>query len=131
MSSQFTFVVSSSSGSNQKMIDDLVTNLEESSGNLPVISLDYPSNVDIAPVLKLIISNPSKTESFGNCSTYSFSIIFIDEETTEIYDVPEHIPNLTKSQIQDLSNRLVSRKAREKWIIDESLLSRNSRINIW
>ena len=37
----------SSSGSNQKMIDDLVSNLEESSGSLPVISLDYPSNLSL------------------------------------------------------------------------------------
>ena len=44
----------SSSGSNQKMIDDLVSNLEEGSGSLPVISFDYPSNIEISTVLNSI-----------------------------------------------------------------------------
>ena len=48
----------------------------------------------------------------------------IDEETLELYDRPEYTTHLSKEQIQELSNRLVSRKAREKWIIDDILLSR-------
>ena len=48
----------------------------------------------------------------------------IDEETLELYDRPVYTTHLSKEQIQELSNRLVSRKAREKWIIDDTLLSR-------
>lgn len=113
-----------SSGSNQKMIDDLVTNLEESSGNLPVISLDYPSNVDIAPVLSSLSPILQRLRALVIVVLTPSQLSSLDEETTEIYDIPEQIPNLTKRQIQDLSNRLVSRKAREKWIIDDALLSR-------
>ena len=113
-----------SSGSNQQMIDDLVTNLEESSGNLPVVSLDYPSNVDLAPVLSSLSPILQRLRALVIVVLTPSQFSTLDEETTELFDVPEHIPNLTKSQIQDLSNRLVSRKAREKWIIDESLLSR-------
>ena len=113
-----------SSGSNQKMIDDLVTNLEESSGNLPVVSLDYPSNVDLAPVLSSLSPILQRLRALVIVVLTPSQLSTLDEETTELYDVPEYIPNLTKSQIQDLSNRLVSRKAREKWIIDDALLSR-------
>ena len=48
----------------------------------------------------------------------------IDDETLELYDRPEYTTHLSKKQIQELSNRLVSRKAREKWIIGDILLSR-------
>ena len=113
-----------SSGSNQKMIDDLVTNLEESSGNLPVVSLDYPSNVDLAPVLCSLSPILQRLRALVIVVLTPSQLSTLDEETTELYDVPEYIPNLTKSQIQDLSNRLVSKKAREKWIIDDALLSR-------
>ena len=113
-----------SSGSNQKMIDDLVSNLEESTGNLPVISLDYPSSVEIAPVLSSISPILQRLRALVIVVLTPSQLSTIDEETAQLYDDPKHIENLTKDQIQDLSNRLVSRKAREKWIIQDNLLSR-------
>jgi len=113
-----------SSGSNQKMIDDLVSNLEDSTGNLPVISLDYPSNVDIAPVLSSLSPVLQRLRAFVIVVLTPSQLSTLDEEIIELFDTPHHIPNLSKSQIQDLSNRLVSRKAREKWIIEDRLLTR-------
>ncbi len=114
----------SSSGSNQKMIDDLVSNLEESSGSLPVISLDYPSNIEISQVLDSISPILQRLRALVIVVLTPSQLSSIDEETLELYDRPEYTTHLSKEQIQELSNRLVSRKAREKWIIDEFLLSR-------
>ena len=114
----------SSSGSNQKMIDDLVSNLEESSGSLPVISLDYPSNIEISMVLNSISPILQRLRALVIVVLTPSQLSTIDEETLELYDRPEYTTHLSKEQIQELSNRLVSRKAREKWIIDDILLSR-------
>ena len=114
----------SSSGSNQKMIDDLVSNLEESSGSLPVISLDYPSNIEISMVLNSISPILQRLRALVIVVLTPSQLSSIDEETLELYDRPEYATHLSKEQIQELSNRLVSRKAREKWIIDDILLSR-------
>ena len=114
----------SSSGSNQKMIDDLVSNLEESSGTLPVISLDYPSNVEIATVLNSISPILQRLRALVIVVLTPSQLSSIDDETLELYDRPEYTTHLSKKQIQELSNRLVSRKAREKWIIGDILLSR-------
>lgn len=114
----------SSSGSNQKMIDDLVSNLEESSGALPVISLDYPSNIEISMVLNSISPILQRLRALVIIVLTPSQLSSIDEETLDLYDRPEYTTQLSKGQIQELSNRLVSRKAREKWIIDETLLSR-------
>lgn len=114
----------SSSGSNQKMIDDLVSNLEESSGSLPVISLDYPSNIEISMVLNSISPILQRLRALVIVVLTPSQLSSIDEETIELYDRPEYTTHLSKEQIQELSNRLVSRKAREKWIIDDILLSR-------
>ena len=114
----------SSSGSNQKMIDDLVSNLEESSGSLPVISLDYPSNIEISMVLNSISPSLQRLRALVIVVLTPSQLSSIDEETLELYDRPEYTTHLSKEQIQELSNRLVSRKAREKWIIDDTLLSR-------
>lgn len=114
----------SSSGSNQKMIDDLVSNLEESSGSLPVISLDYPSNIEISMVLNSISPILQRLRALVIVVLTPSQLSSIDEETLELYDRPVYTTHLSKEQIQELSNRLVSRKAREKWIIDDTLLSR-------
>tara|TARA_S200000501_G_scaffold155341_1_gene146533 strand:- start:664 stop:2538 length:1875 start_codon:yes stop_codon:yes gene_type:complete len=114
----------SSQGSNQKMIDDLVSNLEESSGSLPVISLDYPSNIEISVVLNSISPILQRLRALVIVVLTPSQMSSIDEETLELYDRPEYTTHLSKDQIQELSNRLVSRKAREKWIIDDILLSR-------
>ena len=114
----------SSSGSNQKMIDDLVSNLEESSGSLPVISLDYPSNIEISMVLNSISPILQRLRALVIVVLTPSQLSSIDEETLELYDRPVYTTHLSKDQIQELSNRLVSRKAREKWIIDDTLLSR-------
>ena len=114
----------SSSGSNQKMIDDLVSNLEESTGSLPVISLDYPSNIEISMVLNSISPILQRLRALVIVVLTPSQLSSIDEETLELYDRPEYTTLLSKEQIQELSNRLVSRKAREKWIIDDILLSR-------
>ena len=114
----------SSSCSNQKMIDDLVSNLEESSGSLPVISLDYPSNIEISMVLNSISPILQRLRALVIVVLTPSQLSSIDEETLELYDRPVYTTHLSKEQIQELSNRLVSRKAREKWIIDDTLLSR-------
>ena len=114
----------SSSGSNQKMIDDLVSNLEESTGSLPVISLDYPSNIEISMVLNSISPILQRLRALVIVVLTPSQLSSIDEETLELYDRPVYTTHLSKEQIQELSNRLVSRKAREKWIIDDTLLSR-------
>lgn len=114
----------SSSGSNQKMIDDLVSNLEEGSGSLPVISFDYPSNIEISTVLNSISPILQRLRALVIVVLTPYQLSSIDEETLELYDRPEYTTHLSKDQIQELSNRLVSRKAREKWIIDNMLLSR-------
>ena len=114
----------SSSGSNQKMIDDLVSKLEEESGSLPVISLDYPPNVKIAPVLNSISPILQRLRALVIVVLTPSQLSSLDDDTIDLFDKPEYTTKLSKKQIQELSNKLVSRKAREKWIIDENLLTR-------
>ena len=108
--------------STQLKIDRLVGNLERESESLPLIVFDYPSEVDISPFISLIAPVLQRLRAFTIVVLTPSQLSSITEETLDMFDKPEFLEGLTSQQIQQLSDNLVSRKAKEKWKIDTRLL---------
>ncbi len=108
--------------STQLKIDRLVGNLERESETLPLIVFDYPSEVDISPFISLIAPVLQRLRAFTILVLTPSQLSSITEETLDMFDKPEFLEGLTSQQIQQLSDNLVSRKAKEKWKIDARLL---------
>ena len=108
--------------STQLKIDRLVGNLERESESLPLIVFDYPSEVDISPFISLIAPVLQRLRAFTIVVLTPSQLSSITEETLDMFDKPEFLEGLTSQQIQQLSDNLVSRKAKEKWKIDARLL---------
>jgi len=109
--------------STEQMCERLIDTLEQGTGPLPLIALDYPDTVPmndflarLSPVLQslraliIVTLTPGQLASLG-------------EEVLEAFDPPEHLGGLSESQIQRLVDNLMRRKARERWIVSSDLLS--------
>jgi len=108
--------------STQLKIDRLVGNLGRESESLPLIVFDYPSEVDISPFLSLIAPVLQRLRAFTVVVLTPSQLSSITEETLGMFDDPEFLEGLTTQQIQQLSDNLVSRRAKEKWKINARLL---------
>ena len=106
----------------QLMIDRLVRNLDQESDSLPLIAFDYPPEVDVSSFVDLISPVLQRLRAFIVVALTPSQLSNMSEETLEMFDRPEFLEGLTTTQIQQLSDKLVSRKAKERWKIDERLL---------
>jgi len=106
----------------QLMIDRLVRNLDQESDSLPLIAFDYPPEVDVSSFIDLISPVLQRLRAFIVVALTPSQLSNMSEETLEMFDRPEFLEGLTTTQIQQLSDKLVSRKAKERWKIDERLL---------
>jgi len=106
----------------QLMIDRLVGNLEQESDSLPLIAFDYPPEVDVSSFVDLISPVLQRLRAFVVVVLTPSQLSNMNEETLMMFDNPEFLEGLTTIQIQQLSDKLVSRRAKERWKINHRLL---------
>ena len=104
------------------MIDRLVKNLEQESDSLPLVAFDYPPEVDVSLFVDLISPVLQRLRAFVVVVLTPSQLSNMKEETLLMFDNPEFLDGLTTIQIQQLSDKLVSRRAKERWKINTRLL---------
>jgi DNA-binding transcriptional ArsR family regulator len=103
-------------------VEQLVETLDIEDGPLPLIALDYPSNVDITPFLTLIAPILQRLRALVVVALTNAQLAALEEPVQALFDKPVHLEPLTSSQIQSLADNRVRRMAREKWPINLRLL---------
>ena len=103
-------------------VERLVETLDIEDGPLPLIALDYPSNVDITPFLTLIAPILQRLRALVVVALTNAQLAALEEPVQDLFDKPVHLEPLTSSQIQSLADNRVRRMAREKWAINPRLL---------
>ena len=106
-----------------QMCERLIDTLEQGSGPLPLIALDYPSNAPMNDFLARMTPLLQRLRALVLVTLTPAQFSSLDDEVLEAFDPPEHLEGLSEGQIQSLANNLVRRKARERWIINPTLLA--------
>ena len=103
-------------------VERLVESLDMETGPLPLIALDYPSDVDISSFLSLISPILQRLRALVVISLTNPQLSSIEGTVRELYEEPVHLAPLSKIQIQRLSDSRIRRMAREKWTLNPRLL---------
>ena len=106
-----------------QMCERLIDTLEQGSGPLPLIALDYPSNAPMNDFLARMTPLLQRLRALVLVTLTPAQFSSLDDEVLEAFDPPEYLEGLSEGQIQSLANNLVRRKARERWIINPTLLA--------
>tara|TARA_B100000676_G_scaffold313259_1_gene392783 strand:+ start:4258 stop:6195 length:1938 start_codon:yes stop_codon:yes gene_type:complete len=107
----------------QQVSDNLVEMMYKEKGPLPLIAFDYPSSVDFDKTLSRLLPMLQRLRALIIVSLTPNQQSNLNPEILDLFDEPYQILNLTKKQIQNLSDRRMSRSANQKWIIRDSILS--------
>ena len=106
-----------------QMCERLIDTLEQGSGPLPLIALDYPSNAPMNDFLARMAPLLQRLRALVMVTLTPAQLASLDVEVLGVFDPPEHLEGLSEGQIQKLADNLVRRKARERWIINPTLLA--------
>jgi hypothetical protein len=106
-----------------QMCERLIETLEQSTGTLPLIAFDYPSNTPMNDFLARMTPLLQRLKALVLVTLTPAQLNSLDEEVLDVFDSPEHLDGLSEVQIQKLADNLVHRKARERWIINPDLLT--------
>jgi hypothetical protein len=106
-----------------QMCERLIETLEQSTGPLPLIALDYPSNSPMNDFLARMTPLLQRLKALVLVTLTPAQLTSLDKEVLDVFDSPEHLDGLSEGQIQKLADNLVRRKARERWIINPDLLT--------
>ena len=102
----------------------LVSIFDEENGPLPLIALDYPSQViDINLFLSRISPILCRLRAMTIVSLTESQYLDLDDRLREMFDEPDRISNFTKNQIQEMVNNRMRLKSKEKWIINSQILA--------
>ena len=107
--------------STPQMCESLVEILDNETGPLPLIALDYPYSTPLNEFLTRITPLLQRLRALVIVTATPSQLKSLDEEVSSAYDV-EYLDDFTKPEIQKLANNLVRRKARELWVIKPRLL---------
>ncbi len=92
------------------------------SGPLPLVALDYPSHVDLASFLSLILPILQRLRALVVVSVSNSQMASLDENTREVFDEVVTVEPLSREQIQSLSDLRIRRMSPERWHINSDLL---------
>ena len=106
-----------------QMCERLIDILEQGTGPLPLIALDYPSNAPMNDFLARMSPLLQRLKALVLVTLTPAQLASLDDEVLDVFDSPEHLDGLSEVQIQKLADNLVRRKARERWIINPDLLA--------
>ena len=109
--------------STEQMCERLIDTLEQGSGPLPLIALDYPATVQINDFLARMSPLLQSLRALVIVTLTPGQLASLEEEVLESFDPPEHLAGLSEGQIQRLVDNLMRRKARERWIVNPDLLT--------
>ncbi len=102
----------------------LVSIFDEENGPLPLIALDYPSQViDINLFLSRIAPILCRLRAMTIVSLTESQYLDLDDRLREMFDEPDRISNFTKNQIQEMVNNRMRLKSKEKWNINSQILA--------
>ena len=107
--------------STSQMCESLVEILDNETGPLPLIALDYPYSTPLNEFLTRITPLLQRLRALVIVTATPSQLKSLDEEASSAFDI-EHLENLNKPDIQKLADNLVRRKARERWVIKPRLL---------
>ena len=102
--------------------ESLVSFLDSKSGPLPVIALDFPSNVDMGEFLPRITPIMQRLRAFIIVSLTPSQFSSLDSDILDIFDFPVHLNGLEKNNIQSLVDKRVMKKAKQRWLLSPKVL---------
>jgi len=100
----------------------LIRSLESKSGPLPLIALDFPSNVNMSQFLPRIIPILQRLRAFVIVSLTPSQFSNLETDILDVFDSPIHLSGLEKSNIQSLVDKRVQKKAKQRWMLSEKIL---------
>ncbi len=103
-------------------VERIVETLDSLNGPIPLIALDYPSEVEISSFLSMILPILQRLRALVVVSLSDSQILSLEDSVKEVFDETVNIEPLTSSQIQSLCDIRIRRMAREKWKIRSDLL---------
>jgi len=103
-------------------IERIVETMDTLSGPLPLVALDYPSHVDSASFLSLILPILQRLRALVVVSVSNSQMASLDENTREVFDEIVTVAPLSREQIQSLSDLRIRRMSPERWHINSDLL---------
>ena len=103
-------------------VERIVETLDTLSGPLPLVALDYPSHVDLASFLSLILPILQRLRALVVVSVSNSQMASLDENTREVFDEIVTVEPLSREQIQSLSDLRIRRMSPERWHINSDLL---------
>ena len=103
-------------------VERLVETLDADSGPLPLIALDYPSDVDFISFLTLISPILQRLRALVVVSLTNAQLSALEGPVRDVFEEPTHLQPLSGNHIQSLSDIRVRRMARQKWPIHPRLL---------
>ena len=103
-------------------LERVVETLDTLSGPLPLVALDYPSHVDLAKFLSLILPTLQRLRALVVVSVSNSQMISLDEPTKDMFDETVTVQPFSSEQIQSLSNLRIRRMSNERWHINGNLL---------
>ena len=101
----------------------LIASLESKSGPLPLVALDFPSNVNMNKFLPRIVPILQRLRAFVIVSLTPSQFSNLEKDILHNFDSPVHLNDLDKSNIQSLIDKRVRKKAKQRWLLSEKILS--------
>ena len=103
-------------------VERAVETLDTLSGPLPLVALDYPSHVDLASFLSLILPILQRLRALVVVSASNSQMASLDESTKDVFDEIVTVQPFSRQQIQSLSDLRIRRMSNERWHISGNLL---------
>ena len=103
-------------------VERVVETLDTLSGPLPLVALDYPSHVDLASFLSLILPILQRLRALVVVSVSNSQMASIDDSTKGVFDETVKVQPFSHDQVQSLSDIRIRRMSNERWRISPSLL---------
>ena len=104
-------------------VERVVETLDTLSGPLPLVALDYPSHVDLATFLSLILPILQRLRALVVVSVSNSQMSSLDETTKDVFDEIVTVQPFSSEQIQSLSDLRIRRMSNERWHINGNLLN--------
>ena len=104
-------------------VERVVETLDTLSGPLPLVALDYPSHVDLASFLSLILPILHRLRALVVVSVSNSQMASLDETTKDVFDEIVTVQPFSSEQIQSLSDLRIRRMSNERWHINGNLLN--------
>jgi len=102
-------------------IDKLVEMLDNETGPLPLIAIDFPPTVPLSEFLSHVCPIFQRLRAFIVVSLNQSQLQSLDESVVNIFDSPFEIKPLDKNQIQQLCDKRIRKMANERWKLSAPL----------